>query len=746
MAYYTPVGAVLADEHALTLPRAQAVLAALRRHRDFEVLELRAFTLGDGSRAEVLVVEAIGDEIPEHNPHGIQYRERLQIIVEAAQEHVPGVYALRQGFPRLAHQHQTLRGSPAWLCLYFESALETLRSWTPERFLQRIQWWLAKSARGELHPADQPLENLFFATPYELVLPWNLDALVQAKTALEVRLAHRRKKGATFRLQPQSKDNDGEAVVFVEVTLDPVLAGAVGFNCATLGDLEDTLGVRGSTLLSALTPAVRALVGSSGIKPGVEQQKTLLLVHAPMRRSEGEAPESTKRYAFLLSQSPIEIGLATGALTKVGATVYSSEIHMQPEVHDEWRALSVESIDVVQEPTAALLRMYGGLSDPGPVGVFLGAGTLGSAVLSVWGRSGWGRWTVVDKDYVRPHNLARHVAFHQQVGMPKANVVADLHGFAVPGADAIHPIVADVMVDMAGEVAKQMATANLVIDGTAGVDYGRSASTQPSWPRHASIYLTPSGNASVALVEGSDRRATLRSLEAQSYRAVVQHDWGATHVELPTGYFWSGASCRDLSTVLAYPRVILHAGTIAEQLPTMLAQPTAAIRVWQQAAQGALEVHNVAASAEVVRESEGVTVLWDEGLEAELRQWRSNALPQETGGVLLGYWDFNRNSLTIAAALPAPRDSLASEGGFERGVEDLERAVKEASRRTGGMLGYVGEWHSHPRGHTSRPSADDVVQLVYLALGMAEDGLPAAQMIIGERDVNISLIRLIAAT
>ena len=35
-----------------------------------------------------------------------------------------------------------------------------MRTWTPEAFLRRIQWWLEKSARGELHAADQPVEHL----------------------------------------------------------------------------------------------------------------------------------------------------------------------------------------------------------------------------------------------------------------------------------------------------------------------------------------------------------------------------------------------------------------------------------------------------------------------------------------------------------------------------------------------------------------------------------------------------------
>lgn len=51
----------------------------------------------------------------------------------------------------------------------------------------------------------------------------------------------------------------------------------------------------------------------------------------------------------------------------------------------------------------------------------------------------------------------------------------------------------------------------------------------------------------------------------------------------------------------------------------------------------------------------------------------------------------------------------------------------------------------HPRNHDAQPSADDVVQLVYLALDMSADGVPAVQLIVGEADVNISHVQLISA-
>nr|WP_302685133.1 Mov34/MPN/PAD-1 family protein [Pseudomonas syringae] len=64
-------------------------------------------------------------------------------------------------------------------------------------------------------------------------------------------------------------------------------------------------------------------------------------------------------------------------------------------------------------------------------------------------------------------------------------------------------------------------------------------------------------------------------------------------------------------------------------------------------------------------------------------------------------------------------------------------ALKEAAERTGGMVSYIGDWHSHPPGHSAAPSQHDLIQLAHLALGMADDGLPAIQLIVGERDMHI---------
>lgn len=68
---------------------------------------------------------------------------------------------MRKDFPVLSHQHAGVPDSPKILCLYDVSWSAVERNWTPERFIERIFWWLRESAEQRLHREDQPLEQLF---------------------------------------------------------------------------------------------------------------------------------------------------------------------------------------------------------------------------------------------------------------------------------------------------------------------------------------------------------------------------------------------------------------------------------------------------------------------------------------------------------------------------------------------------------------------------------------------------------
>jgi integrative and conjugative element protein (TIGR02256 family) len=736
--YTLDLGEVLASPQALTVARAIALQEAMVRHRDFIPVGWLRFSPKDGVAREAVLVDLQSHGVSKHNEYGLKFQERLAIVVTDEPGALPLVYALRKGFPRLAHQHQEPQGSPAQLCLYFEPAETVLRTWTPQQFLRRIQWWMEKNARGELHLADQPLDRLFFTSKYELVLPWNVDALVSQGTQfMLVRAATRPDRGETLRLSPKTADARATGPL-VDITLSPITGGAVELNPATLGQIEDLVAMRGASLLTALTPQLQAMVNAQGAATRVDDAFTVILLHVPLSREEGAAPERIDHRAFVLTVDALEVGLATGALMRHEGKIYSAIGVLSPQQPTAWRDLPVQPLEVLTENTPHLARAQSGLaSNDDPQGVLVGAGSLGSALAMLWGRAGYGRWTIVDKDHIRPHNLSRHTAEADQIGDPKATAIAVLQALADHGAGPMTPLVANATDPERKDVLEALRTADWVVDASASLDYPRYASTIEDVARHVSAFFTPSAGCAIALVEDAARSTRLRTLEAQYYRAILQSDWGREHLAGSLGAFWSGAGCRDISMVLPYSRVMLMASLLADDLPRIRAQEDAVIRVWSRRTDGGVDVHDVPNFQERSFEVGDLQVYLDAGLEQELRALRLSALPNETGGVLLGYYDFTVGALVLVAALPAPADSTSTAGSFERGVDGLKEAVEEAARRTAGVVGYVGEWHSHPRGQSATPSSDDVYQLIHLALGMEADGLPGVQLIVGESDIQV---------
>lgn len=729
----------VADNSELVIPRAQALHDAVRKQRDFSVVSVLGHTGADGTTNECIVVDVECDGVPPKNSVGIHYRERLAICIPSDASRLVEVLALRKNFPVLIHQNQGLVGAPASLCLYFEPALAVRRTWTPQNFLRRIQWWLEKSAQGQLHPADQPVEQLFFATKYELVLPWNFEELRSGagQRFTIAKGAERPDGGITMFVEaPVASASKASTVAYIELTLPPIVQGFVERDPPTLGVLADILTGRGVDLLSALQTTLQQRVGSGGVVS--DDPFTIVLLHIPVCRSEGSPPERISCRAFIMPNGAMKLGVATGALFELNKRYFSAVGVLGATAPTEWRDQHIFPMEVLRRNSADAARRQSGIDAGDVAAVLIGAGSLGSAMLTLWGRSGWGRWTVVDKDHIRPHNLSRHVAYAQHIGQLKASVSAELHDAAMSGASEVKGIHADACDFNDTKVCEAITTAQLVVDASTTLEYPRMASSLNNAARHISVFLTPDGHASVLLAEDRNREKRLRTLEAQYYRALIHEEWGREHLQGNQSSFWSGASCRDISTVISYSRIAAHASTLAEQVRSAVAQENGSIRIWQRNADtGAVAVHDVQIYPERRLSFDTLDLYVDDGVEQKLRALRTASFPNETGGVLLGYYDFNVNAIVVVDSLPAPTDSKASPMAFERGIAGLAEAVTEASRRTAGIVAYIGEWHSHPKGHSASPSRDDFIQLVHLALGMSADGLPAIQLIVGENDIQV---------
>lgn len=734
----------LTDREQLKLPRARALVAAVRDAGDFKLVQLLSHAVPGVPSVEVLVVDVECDRVPSRNPAGIQYRERLALCVPEDPGALVEVLALRKSFPILMHQNHGTRDGAASLCLYFEPTRTVMRTWTPQRLLRRIQWWLEQSAKGELHPADQPVEHLFFASKYELVLPWNLDAL---RAAAGVKMAVARSKprpdgGGTFFLRPVGDGGNkttGSASL-IEITLPPVVQGFVERDPDTLGGLADMLSQREVQLLQPLIAALSDGVGSAGVSAGTAESFVVIVMHIPLVRETGGEVQQVSRRAFLVLGDVRELGVKTGALylldKKYFAELQGSVLARAPAT--EWKSEPIFPMSVLQFPVSAAARKQSSVHVEGPHAALVGAGSLGSAMLNLWTRAGWGQWSVIDKDHVKPHNLVRHLAFSHHVGELKCDVVSELCGMATDGAAAVTAVRGDACDACIPAVKVALNAGSLVVDASAALEYPRQASFQDALPRHVTVFVTPAGNGAVLMFEDKARSLRLRTLEAQYYRALIRQAWGERHLEGNLGTYWSGASCRDISVAMPYSRIAVHASTLAEQVMYRAQSVEACIRVWERDPDtGGVSVHDVAPEVERRLDFGDLAVFYDDGLAAHLEALRQAALPNETGGVLLGYHDFNVGAIVLVDVLPAPSDSHASPGSFERGTYGLAKAVQDAATRTAGIVGYVGEWHSHPQGHSAKPSRDDLIQLAELSLGMHGDGLPALQLIVGECDIQV---------
>lgn len=117
---------------------------------------------------------------------------------------------------------------------------------------------------------------------------------------------------------------------------------------------------------------------------------------------------------------------------------------------------------------------------------------------------------------------------------------------------------------------------------------------------------------------------------------------------------------------------------------------------------------------------------------------RKEKLPNETGGVLIGSYDFAHNICYIVDAIDSPSDSKEYPDAYIRGSNGLYEKVCKIENITIGNLTYIGEWHSHPADSTY-PSADDIKLLQSIADYTFSQSSPGCMMIVGENHYSIYL-------
>lgn len=733
--FFEPYG-ISIDPTSLQLRRAVETRRRIESIDHINLVETRLLVIEE-QRHEILVVD-VAAELPQKRVNDVRNIERLNIWFDESDQASPMVYAMRRSFPLVPHLMEILDNTPYCLCIYNTTWPDEKLRWNPSSFLARILDWLERSAAGTLHGEDQTLEPFFFASSMDLVYPANMFGVAHGEERVTFARGIETEKKKTFIVEQilaaeawQHAKSAGERICHVlPITVSPTVHGVVRSAPQTLGDLTRVLGE------AEIIPPIDAFLRDVKTRPYFHEKQTLaLLLRIPLKRTEDGPAERYQTVAFLVDLPLREVGKrldvftdATGSLQTVTPIAGSEPQRKLGEVP----ALAMNAIPDMTPERAALLSASGKGASDTPM-LVVGAGALGGALLSSATRAGFGNWSVYDDDAFLPHNAVRHVLTRHAVGFAKANALAyELKNIVgAPVVRAVEMTIQEAAKD-ATEI-ENIKNARFIVDASASVAASRIVAALPGEARRASTFLTPSGKAGVLLMEDTERKIPLDSLEAQYYRWIINAVEGADHLKGADLYSY-GQGCRDLTTPLPFDDINGFAALMSTSIRSSYFGAMASASVWISTDNAEIRRAVLDVSRPVTKQYDTFSVVLDETVLAKIRALRAASLPNETGGSILGYWDAGCRRAYVVDVTAAPRDSISERTGFVRGTEGHKELVDQVETRTGGMVTLIGEWHSHPENIPARPSLDDLRVTVDQALRQMLDGRPGLIMIAGDDD------------
>jgi hypothetical protein len=721
--WWTSFGIEVLHSEQLTpvLARELASLAAAGELPSITLIGLREST-DKGYAGVCLDIEV---ERPQHLACLIKATEPIAVLFpfDGGQ---PSVLALRNDFPDTPHQNWSPIGMPCALCIDDRPWIEAQLSTTASDIARRIQFWLAKAACGNLHDTAQPLDPLFFVSSLGLVLP----ATVLSNTTGPVELVGvlREDNENLILAWPMPPDNEALTFTILAFQAQPQAMTRLRHAPTTIAELSATLEQCGIDFIAELKIRLKEWAGFNQTDVRRLSSRFAIVVTFPVVSGGRQAVNDVR--AFLTFDTAGEIGVALGVLYANKSQVGDKHAYMMaiPEAQPNNQYLQVEPTQVHFTLDRELASTISGHTVPDRRRALLvGAGSLGSQLAINLAREGMFAWTVVDDDYILPHNLTRHALFADSVGAPKADALAHhLSALLREPAQALHANIIKPEDTIREKLTIALAESDIIIDTSASIAVSRYLASLPNVKaRRVCAFFNPTGTAVVLLAEDADHSITLQDLEAQYYRLVVCEPLLAGHLNTDTlGVRYSG-SCRALTNRISASRAALLSALAARGIDDALTNDGASISVWTMNSND--EVRLIRRTADTVtRVQLGIwTLAYDVSLLTELAILRQHKLPNETGGVLLGIADMSRKSIHIAHALPEPEDSQGTQTCFERGVVGLPETLDRAIVATMHQLRYVGEWHSHPDRTSAMPSVVDINQLVWLNQELEKEGLPS---------------------
>ena len=333
----------------------------------------------------------------------------------------------------------------------------------------------------------------------------------------------------------------------------------------------------------------------------------------------------------------------------------------------------------------------------------LGVGAIGSHVAEQLVRAGIGRLRLLDGDLLWPTNLIRHAAPPGTPAATPKTVALKEHLAQYPWIDIDLPDPGEGYRWTIAGLTEALESADLTIDATghAGLAELAARVAHDAGRDYVSVALFRGGSvARIRRQARDDDTPLLQRPHLDAYPEIPPLTEEAEYVGTETGCLAHVHNAPPVSVALA---AALAAEVAIDHLSGRSNQPDEIIEVIRPGdppfdRPGRMRAEDMPLVVDV-----------SEAVQGALRSAAADALPKETGGILLGCIIDGRPVVASAVDII---DREATPSSYHVPAGATLGAVAQARERDG-RLGYLGEWHSHPC--ATAPSFTDLATMLTAA-------------------------------
>lgn len=675
--------------------------------------------------------------VPQPQYRVVEIESNEMVVFVANKESIiPVPYFTRDDFPLIPHLLRNT-GKLKSPCLFQAHQEQIALNWNALKYVTAVAKWLVKSINGTLHQEDQNLEDFVLVDHGVLILPLNPD-LAQINN-YSIQLINEVEGKKIFKLKEGNSNESSHCV--------PIL-----FN---LGRVKHSGILPSPTNLNELVSVVKNINPEFDFISILKQiflnernyGKDLVIffllniVDNVLRR------EERREYGFYCPHKIEELAVRTNLVDQApGSQEYLPLIHSKISV-DKLIDFGVISLSVSSMFTNRVAKQC---NDNVEINydeycmkiTQIGAGAIGSQIARNLTQSGYAsNITFYDDDVLLPHNLSRWIT-SDGIGNPKSEVLSNQLNSLINNDYFSKGNVEKIQFgNISDEFYNTAQSSDHILDSSASIVVQRTLDlTLGNRGSRVTTYITPSGKGLVIMSTKANSAFTHTWLEMLSYEEIVSNNHLQTLLGANVnGFTYSGDSCRSISFRISTHHISMWSAIASKCIEEYDNQDYC--RIYQINEDSSIHCTMLDLFTFEQYEIEGQRTFISKKLKEDLIQLRKDNLPNETGGVLIGSFNHIDDSLYIISFIPAPVDSESSNQSFLRGNRGLGEKIALIEKQTHSNLQYIGEWHSHPNGYSSKKSQQDEKQYSWLNDKSKLLSHPLVMMIVGENEESIYITK-----